>query len=253
METKQKVDRENQFEKIEIPKGILMFLEKRAGIQNHEFEKTYSVSKILTCLRKSYYGELNYEKEIISRDAELEQLWSTTRGDLLHEITRAYRWRELDTKFKVYLENGKIISISGRLDMYDWKTKTIIDLKTTKFVNWQISKKLIPRAEHIRQIQCYGTMFSGIIPVERLCLVYADMDGLVAFRVQNKDMTKWMTMRVQELEEAIEKQIPPKGQVSSLCQFCSYQGRCFDDGNGITYEPTSIPKSRTMFKSTEID
>ena len=64
--------------------------------------------------------------------------------------------------------------------MYDWKTATIIDLKTTRYVKWQIKQGFIPKPEHIMQLQCYNTMFSKIIPVKNLNILYVDMSDIVA-------------------------------------------------------------------------
>ena len=60
-------------------------------------------------------------------------------------MTKAYNWNELDIDFQIPLGNGKFGTISGRLDMYDWKTKTIIDLKTTKDVYSQAEERTIPK------------------------------------------------------------------------------------------------------------
>ena len=223
-------------EKTSIPEGIVTYLERRAGIKRDREPLNFSVSKIIGCLRKTYYREMGVEKDILSRDIELENLWSTTRGDLLHEITRAYKWRELDADYKVFLKNGRFATVSGRLDMYDWKSMTVIDLKTTKFVDWQIRNGYIPKAEHILQVQIYGTIFSRLIPIEKLCLVYADMNQLVAYRVKRKDMSTWITERVRKLDNSLNRKTPPQGEVSGLCQFCNYQKKCLEDGNGISYK-----------------
>lgn len=227
-------------EKMDIPNGIVHFLERRAGIEKKDQQKRYSVSELIACLRKSYYKNSNISMERISDPGTFERLWSTTRGDLLHEITRAYRWRELDIDYESVLNDGKIITVRGRLDMYDWKSRTIIDLKTTKFVNWQLKNKLIPKIEHILQIQCYGTMFSTVIPIEQLCLVYADMDTMVAFKVKNRDMSHWIKERIKELENSVFNNNPPQGEESGVCQFCKYKIRCYADGNGITHNPIAI-------------
>ena len=84
--------------------------------------------------------------------------------------------------FQIPLGNGKLGTISGRLDMYDWKLKIIIDLKTTKDVYSQAE-------EDILQIQCYGTIFSNVIPIQDLVLVYADLNDMLAFRIANEDKT----------------------------------------------------------------
>ena len=103
-------------------------------------------------------------------------MWGTVRGDFLHQITHAYKWREMDIEYYVPLKYGKIATVVSRLDMYDWKTKTIIDLKTTKMIKWQIKQGFLPRLEHIFQVQCYGIMFSAIMPIEHLNIVYVDMN-----------------------------------------------------------------------------
>lgn len=224
-------------EKIDIPNGIVHFLEKRAGFEREDHKRRYSVSELTSCLRKLYYKISNLDVDIKAEPETFERLWSTTRGDLLHEITKAYRWRELDIDYDVVLDDERVVTVRGRLDMYDWKNRSIIDLKTTKFVNWQLKNKLIPKIEHILQIQCYGTMFSTAIPIEQLCLVYADMDTMIAFKVKNRDMSHWIKERIEELENSISHGYPPNGEVSGLCQFCKYQTRCFTDGNGINYNP----------------
>ena len=126
-------------------------------------------------------------------------------------------------EYYVPLDNGKIGTLAGRLDMYDWKTKTIIDLKTTKFVRWQIKQGFLPKAEHILQLQCYDTMFSQYMPVENLNIVYADMTDIVTYKVQKKDLSNWIKTRIQEIESAKESKEIPNGETSGLCRFCKYQ------------------------------
>ena len=98
--------------------------------------------------------------------------------------------------------------------MYDWKTKTIIDLKTTKFIKWQIKQGFLPRLEHIIQIQCYGTMVSRIIPVENLNIVYVDMSDIITYKVPMDDLTEWIRSRISQIEDAIANKITPLGEVS---------------------------------------
>jgi CRISPR/Cas system-associated exonuclease Cas4 (RecB family) len=128
--------------------------------------------------------------------------------------------------------------------MYDWKTKTIIDLKTTKFVRWQIKQGFLPKSEHILQLQCYDTMFSQYMPVENLNIVYADMTDIVTYKVQKKDLGNWIKTRIQEIESAKESKEIPNGETSGLCKFCKYQTQCSEDGNGLTEKPLSIPKPK---------
>ena len=221
---------EKQFMQVDIPDGITTFLEKKSGIFRNDKTPSYGVTEIIRCLRKSYYEKTKKKRK--SRKS-LDNLWPTVRGNLLHQMTTAYNWNELDMDFQIPLGNGKLGTISGRLDMYDWKTKTIIDLKTTKDVYTQAEEETIPKKEDILQIQCYGTIFSNIIPIQELVLVYADLNDMLAFRIANEDKTWWLKKRILELEQAINDKNPPKQEISKLCHFCKFYNQCSQDENNM--------------------
>lgn len=227
---------------IDTPEGIVDFLQKRNGLYTKDYKSRYSVTELVGCQRKSLYKQLGVSQEELLGDTTLEGMWSTVRGDFLHQMTYAYKWREMDIEHYIPLKDGHIGTLAGRLDMYDWKTKTIIDLKTTKFVRWQIKQGFLPKPEHVLQVQCYDTMFSKTIPVENLNIVYADMSDIVTYKIEKRDLSDWINTRIQELEDAKAKNIIPKGDVSGLCKYCKYQTRCFEDGNGLTSKPLSTPK-----------
>ena len=226
---------------VDTPAGIVSFLQKRNGIYNFDFKNRYSVTDLVNCQRKSYYKQLGIKEEELLSD--VSGMWITVRGNLLHEMTHAYKWRELDMEYKVPLDNGIEATVAGRLDMYDWKTKTIIDLKTTKSVRWQIKNGYLPKLEHILQVQCYYTMFSDVIPVENLNLVYADMQDIVTYRVKKNDLSEWIKTRISDIENSLVRKSAPNGETSGLCQFCKYQSRCFSDGNGVEHKPLSTPRN----------
>ena len=228
---------------IDAPDGIVNFLQKRNGLLSYQAKSRYSVTDIVGCQRKAFYKELGVEKEELLQDATIESMWATVRGDFLHQMTHAYKWRELDIEHYVPLKNGKVATVAGRLDMYDWKTKTIIDLKTTKMIKWQIKHGFLPKLDHILQVQCYGTMFSDMMPVENLNIVYVDMGDIITYKVQLRDLTDWIKTRVTEIEESLSNKTIPKGEPTGLCQFCRYQTKCFDDGEGLVTKPLSVPKS----------
>lgn len=46
-------------------------------------------------------------------------MWNTVRGDLLHQISYAYKWREMDIEYNILLKNDRNATLVGRLDMYD--------------------------------------------------------------------------------------------------------------------------------------
>lgn len=231
-------------QEIDPPKGIVNFLEKRNGISNYTAKSRYSVTEIVGCQRKSFYKQCKVPEEELLADATLESMWATVRGDFLHQMTYAYKWREMDMEYYVPLKDKKIATVAGRLDMYDWKTKTIIDLKTTKFVKWQIKQGFLPKPEHILQLQVYDTMFSEYMPVENLNIVYADMSDIVTYKVEKRDLGDWLKSRVQEIEESIAEKKTPAGETTGLCKYCKYQTRCFDEGNGLADKPLSIPKPK---------
>ncbi|KFM14393.1 CRISPR-associated protein Cas4 [Marine Group I thaumarchaeote SCGC RSA3] len=234
---------ESVSEEIDTPEGIVNFLQKRNGLYSKDYTSRYSVTELVGCQRKSFYKQLGISQEELLSDTTLEGMWATVRGDFLHNMTYAYKWREMDIEHYVPLKDGRVATLAGRLDMYDWKTKTIIDLKTTKFVRWQIKQGFLPKPEHILQLQCYNTMFSEYMPVENLNIVYADMSDIVTYKVQKRDLTDWIKTRIQEIESSKTTQNTPTGEVSGLCKYCRYQTRCSEDGNGLTEKPLSTPKS----------
>jgi CRISPR/Cas system-associated exonuclease Cas4 (RecB family) len=230
-------------EQIDLPRGIISFLQKRNGMITPTIKSRYWISDIVACQRKTYYKELGIEKEEFLSDATLESMWDTVRGDLLHKITYAYKWREIDTEYPILLKDGRTAVVIGRLDMYDWRSKTIIDLKTTKFVKWQIKQGFLPKLEHILQVQCYNTIFSQLLPIENLSIIYADMNDIVAYNIQKRDMTGWLKRRIQDIEDSLFDRNVPIGEVSGLCKYCRFQTRCYNDRNGLTDKPLSRPRT----------
>ena len=116
-------------------------------------------------------------------------------------------------------------------------------------IKWQIKQGFLPRLEHILQVQCYGTMFSKIMPVKNLNIVYVDMTNIVTYKVKKRDLTDWIKTRIHEIDDSLGGKQIPKGEVSGLCQFCRYQTKCFNDGNGLTDKPLSVPKKNEVFNS----
>lgn len=235
-------------QEIDIPLGIMSYLEKRTKRSKYVNKSRYSVTDIIGCQRKSYYRSIGVDEEQLLEDYTVDNMWDSVRGDLLHSLSYAYKWRELDMEYKVSLRDGREAIVAGRLDMYDWKNATIIDLKTTKFVKWQIKNGFIPRKEHILQLQCYNTIYSGTIPVKSLNILYVDMNVMIAFEVQKKDVSQWIQTRVQELEDSQSHCTIPIGEVSGLCKFCRFQTKCYNDGSGIRTTPLSFPRDSQELK-----
>jgi CRISPR/Cas system-associated exonuclease Cas4 (RecB family) len=241
-----------QIEEVDIPTGLVNYLEKRTRrISYFAIPSRYSVTDIVGCQRKTYYKSLKTDEEELLNDATVETMWDEVRGNLLHQITYAYKWREMDIDYDVMLTDGKQATLSGRLDMYDWKTATVIDLKTTKYVKWQIKQGFLPKYEHILQLQCYDTMFSRVMPVENLNILYVDMNDIVAYKIQKRNLTDWIRIRVQGLENSLSNKKIPKGEVTGLCKYCKYQTKCYNDGEGLITKPLSIPKNKSNHVSID--
>jgi CRISPR/Cas system-associated exonuclease Cas4 (RecB family) len=231
-----------------VPEGIIDFLQKRKRSTYPAVKDRYWISDIVGCRRKTYYKQLGIEEEELLGDVTIEGLWDSVRGDLLHKLTYAYKWRELDIENYIPLKDGRTAVLVGRLDMYDWRTRTVIDLKTTKFIRWQIKQGFIPKREHIVQVLCYDAVFSELLPIENLNIVYADMNEIVAYRIKDivtyrNDVREWIKTEVQEIEDSVFNSSVPAGEVSGVCKYCRYQTKCYNDRNGLTSKPLSIPRT----------
>jgi hypothetical protein len=121
-------------QEIHIPTGIINYLQKRSGLNGQITKSRYTVTDIVSCQRKTYYKALGIREEELLQASMVESMWDMIRGDYLHQLTYAYKWRELDVEYKILLKDGRTAVLAGRLDMYDWKEKTIMDLKTSKYI-----------------------------------------------------------------------------------------------------------------------
>ena len=73
---------------------------------------------------------------------------------------------------------------------------------------------------------------------------YVDNSDIITYKVERKDLTEWIQTRIQEIENAKVNKETPKGEPNGLCQFCKYQTKCFNEGNGIEHAPLSTPKKQ---------
>jgi CRISPR/Cas system-associated exonuclease Cas4 (RecB family) len=67
------------------------------------------------------------------------------------------------------------------------------------------------------------------------------MSDIVVYKVQKKDLTEWIKMRIQELEDSLDNHKVPQGGTSGLCKFCRYQTKCYNYGGGLITKPLSVP------------
>jgi hypothetical protein len=219
------------FEVAEIPSGIQAFLKRnnrRFGNQMRESDH-YWVTDLCKCLRQSYYELSNTPSDVETpKEDETELLWSMQSGKYLHQLTSSFRWRELDIEREIFCQDiDEKLYIHGRLDMYDYKTQTIIDLKTTNAIKWQYTNHLIPRERDIDQLQCYGSLFDQKIAVANLTLLYADLKNLISFSVPVINKLKWIEDRIFRLYLSVHvMRSPPEAERSLACGYCKFKERC---------------------------
>jgi len=205
----------------------------------------YTPTYLSWCSRLQYYILMQFEKELLEADDEFSSGFSMFRGTALHNaFSRIYRWSELPLKLQFPISEAKTVTISGRLDMYQPYDAEILDLKTTKFLGWQKKSSFVPRTKDVRQVQIYEVLYSKILPVKKLTLIYADMAELVAFNVpfMPVEIRYWLKNRITDIENSIETKTPPPGEVTKLCDYCPFQTRCHGDKGGIITKPKSHPE-----------
>jgi len=229
-------------QQIKTPDKIIEFLGRENRIYPVRNTKGYSVSALLGCPRKAFFQKTRTSFEKIDLTQVENNVWRTTRGNFLHQITQAYSWNELEGKYIVSV-NGEDIPVFGRLDCYDPEEKNIIEFKTMQNVSKSASEGLLPFDSHIKQLQIYGTIFEDIIPVEKLTIVYLDMNDVVSFEIQKEDMSNWIINKVTSIENAIKSKEMPDGQVNSFCKLCNYQTTCSNNENGIE-KPLSVLEAK---------
>lgn len=221
------------FEVAEIPSGIQAFLirkNKKFGNQAKE-SNHYWVTDLCKCLRQSYYELSDTPSDAETQETEAEPLWSLQSGKYLHNLTNSFKWRELDIEKEILCQDiDEKLYVHGRLDMYDYKTETIIDLKTTSAVKWQYAKNLIPRQRDIHQLQCYGSLFGAKIGVANLTLLYADLKNLIPFKIPVVNKLKWIEDRILQLYLSVNvMKAPPEAERSVVCDYCKFKKRCDSD------------------------
>jgi CRISPR/Cas system-associated exonuclease Cas4 (RecB family) len=121
----------------------------------------------------------------------------------------------------------RTITVVGYIDAYDPETATIFDLKTTRFVKWQLEKGMIPRENHVAQAQCYSTLLGQYgIPVDRLVLVYVDDKDIVPLQVPLGNRREWVIKRATALRKLLENQQSPTPEVGFACKYCPFLSVC---------------------------
>ncbi|MBS7623726.1 PD-(D/E)XK nuclease family protein [Candidatus Bathyarchaeota archaeon] len=195
-------------------------LEGRPGI--------YHVTETIGCLRRSYL-ERRYGHE-----ESYEQVWVNQRGRALHrQVTWAFQaWSELPIRMKIR-QGGFNITLVGHIDAYDPDRATLIEFKSTCYVKWQNRNGMLPRRHHVKQVQSYFSIMTGVyrFPVETLLLAYMDdMTPPLSFQVEKRDLTDCLIERARELDNSLREGEVPLPEPSDLCHYCAFKEDCIPCG-----------------------
>ena len=234
------------YREIELPEHILTHLKSNNGFKKFHADDTISVTELNSCKRKTFFKKTRRPQEEMITD-NISDLWSSVRGNLLHKLTGIYSWNELEGSMDVEFDDDRKIKVCGRLDMYDHKTKTILELKTIDNVARLSMEERLPFSEHVQQVQAYYTIFSKLLPVEKLNLIYVDMNDMICFEIPIRDVSNWIKNRLVDIQNHVDSERIPDGEVSGNCRFCRYQTACFTKGGGIKENPQSVPKNSGRF------
>ena len=63
-------------EEINVPEGIVNFLQKRNGLYTKDYTLIYSVTELVGCQRESLYKQQKISQEELLSDTTLESMWA---------------------------------------------------------------------------------------------------------------------------------------------------------------------------------
>jgi CRISPR/Cas system-associated exonuclease Cas4 (RecB family) len=67
------------------------------------------------------------------------------------------------------------------------------------------------------------------------------MSDIVTYGINRNNLKEWIKTRIQKIEDCVLESIVPREEVSGVCKYCRYQTNCYNDTNGLTSKPLSIP------------
>lgn len=191
------------------------------SLKQHDFvyhRNVYHVKDVIGCLRKAYFNRKEPQNDIFH---PLEKLVSFKRGKLFEGMVSSTKWQALSGSL-AYQIKGEAVKLTGRLDAYDPENSEITEIKSKVIKHYT----KLPQQEDVLQLQCYGTIFKEIFSVEKLRLVYFDMNIFKQYEVPFVDKSSWLKERVTNLHVAIRDSKPPMKERSYGCNYCAYAKKC---------------------------
>jgi CRISPR/Cas system-associated exonuclease Cas4 (RecB family) len=185
---------------------------------------SYHVTELCRCLKQSFLERKYAHLETYS------EVWSKQRGNALHrQVSYAYDgWRELPIQMRFQHDNESV-QVLGHVDLYDPEEQELIELKSTRALNWQNKRRLLPHRHHALQLQSYYSIWTRCydLPAERLTLYYMDdQTPPRPYGVEALDRMDWIRQRATILHEAIQQDRTPEAEPNGLCHYCPFRQAC---------------------------
>jgi len=188
------------------------------GRFNHEPDK-YSVGELIGCLRSSYF------ERKIGHYESINSLYRSKTGKAIHNLLfKDYEMKEVQMTYP-FVHKGETLYIKGKFDGYDLVTRTLTEGKTVK----DISRITEARPKDIMQLQCFSSLAEKTLQalqVDKLQIVYADLENIKTFDVPKRDQMNFMIERITILHNALKNNQPPKEELNKFCGSCSYNDKC---------------------------
>lgn len=189
---------------------------------------TYSISQIKGCLVCSYY------ENVQGRYESLQNLYSQARGRSYHNFLYGFSVREMEAS-RTFQHGDDKLRVMGKLDGYDSETKTLYELKSVV----DVSTITYARPRDRIQAQCYGTIFSDIMRIDELRVVYLDADSWKVMKVAMNDMTEFITRRTGTLHDSLKARTPPPPETGWDCRYCGLRNAKAPPQASIMSRPAS--------------
>jgi len=166
----------------------------------------FSVSQITSCLRRTV---LQLTKDYFM---SINGVIAAVNGILVHRSLSDYFKTKQGylSEYKMEKRYGPNI-LTGTLDLYSYKTKTIYDFKTSSSVKpW-----------YKKQLSIYKQMLD--LPVEKIAIVFV---GKMIYTVYIDEEPVDISKRLEILSTSLEKGTLPEPEPSELCSYCEVKEFC---------------------------
>ena len=198
---------------------------KRFGINRFRSQNfAYHVTELCRCLKQTFLERRHGHIETYN------EVWSKQRGNALHRhVSYAFSgWKELPIQMIIRYDQQSI-RVIGHVDLFDPDERELIELKSTRAVEWQNKKHLLPHEHHVAQLQSYYTIWTRCyqLPAEKLSIAYMDdTTPPRSYDVELRDRTAWLRQRAIILHEAIQRDQTPEPEPNGLCHYRAFKESC---------------------------